>query len=89
MRRWGGVYGSANKFLKLTIYDEKGWIRLEVSDSNNALTGGYGIYMIGWGWHGENNTDNLNVSCLYANDSRYTTALKVVKTSRNNYDFYF
>ena len=72
-----------------TTTNEKGWIRLEVSDSNNALTGGYGIYMIGWGWHGENNTDNLNVSCLYANNVDYVQALKVVRTSRNNYDIYF
>lgn len=89
VRRWNGVYGSANKFLKLVISDEKGWVRLEVSDSNNALTAGYGIYMIGWSWHGQDNTDKLIVNCLYANDSRYTTALKVVRTSRNNYDFYF
>lgn len=89
VRKWTGVYGSANKFLKLTISDEKGWIRLEISDSNNNLTAGYGIYMIGWGYHGDNNADTLIVKCLYANDSRYTTALKVVRTSRNNYDFYF
>ena len=89
VRKWTGAYGSANKFLKLVISDEKGWIRLEVSDSNNALSGGYGIYIIGWGYHGDNGTDTLTVRCLYANDSRYTTALKVVRTSRNNYDFYF
>lgn len=89
VRKWTGVYGSANKFLKLVISQEKGWIRLEVSDSNNALSGGYGIYIIGWGWHGNNGTDTLTVRCLYANDSRYTTALKVVRTSRDNYDFYF
>lgn len=89
VRKWTGVYGSANKFLKLVISDEKGWIRLEVSDSNNALSGGYGIYIIGWGYHGNNSTDTLFARCLYANDSRYTTALKIVRTSRNNYDFYF
>lgn len=89
VRKWTGVYGNANKFLKLVISEEKGWIRLEVSDSNNALSGGYGIYIVGWGWHGNNGTDTLFARCLYANDSRYTTALKVVKTSRNNYDFYF
>lgn len=89
VRKWTGVYGNANKFLKLVISDEKGWIRLEVSDSNNALSGGYGIYIIGWGDHGNNSTDTLFARCLYANDSRYTTALKVVRTSRNNYDFYF
>lgn len=89
VRKWTGVYGNANKFLKLVISDEKGWIRLEVSDSNNALSGGYGIYIIGWGYHGNNSTDTLFARCLYANDSRYTTALKVVRTSRNNYDFYF
>lgn len=89
VRKWTGVYGSANKFLKLAISNEKGWIRLEVSDSNNALSGGYGIYIIGWGWHDSNSTDTLFARCLYANDSRYTTALKIVRTSRNNYDFYF
>lgn len=89
VRKWTGAYGGANKFLKLVIGEEKGWIRLEVSDSNNALRGGYGIYIIGWGYHGNNGTDTLTVRCLYANDSRYTTALKVVRTSRNNYDFYF
>lgn len=89
VRKWTGVYGNANKFLKLVISDEKGWIRLEVSDSNDALSGGYGIYIIGWGYHGNNSTDTLFARCLYANDSRYTTALKVVRTSRNNYDFYF
>lgn len=89
VRKWTGAYGGANKFLKLVIGEEKGWIRLEVSDSNKALSGGYGIYIIGWGYHGNNGTDTLTVRCLYANDSRYTTALKVVRTSRNNYDFYF
>lgn len=88
VRQWAGAYGIANKFLKLLIGDEKGWIRLEVSDSNNGLTGGYGIYIVGWQWHG-NNTDNLSVECLYTNRPQYTTALKVVRTSRNNYDFYF
>lgn len=89
VRKWTGVYGNANKFLKLVIGEEKGWIRLEVSDSNNSLSGGYGIYIIGWGWHGNDNIDNLKVKCLYSNDSRYIAALKVVRTSRNNYDFYF
>lgn len=89
VRKWTGVYGSANKFLKLAIGIEKGWIRLEVSDSNDILTAGYGIYIIGWGWHDSNSTDTLFARCLYANDSRYTTALKIVRTSRNNYDFYF
>lgn len=89
VRKWTGVYGHANKFLKLVISDEKGWIRLEVSDSNDALDGGYGIYIIGWSYHGNNSTDTLFAGCLYANYSRYTTALKVVRTSRNNYDFYF
>lgn len=89
VRRWDGVYGSANKFLKLTINDEKGWIRLEVSNSDNATTGCYGVYIIGWGYHGNNNTDDLNVSCLYANNVDYVQALKVVRTSRNNYDIYF
>lgn len=89
VRKWIGVYGSANKFLKLAISDEKGWIRLEVSDSNNGLTGGYGIYIIGWNWHGQDNADTLTVKCLYANASQYITALKVVRTSRNNYDLYF
>lgn len=89
VRKWFGVYGRANKFLKLVITDEKGWIRLEVSDSNNGLTAGYGIYMIGWSWHSQDNTDTLTVKCLYANASQYVTALKVVRTSRNNYDFYF
>ena len=89
VRRWDGVYGRANKFLKLTILDEKGWIRLEVSDSDNLITGGYGVYIIGWGYHGDNETDNLNVSCLYANNVDYVQALKVVRTSRNNYDIYF
>lgn len=88
VRKWDGVYGSANKFLKLVIGVEKGWVRLEVSDSNDVLSGGYGIYIIGWGFH-SNSTDTLFARCLYANDSRYITALKVVRTSRNNYDFYF
>lgn len=89
IRKWYGVHGIANKFLKLKIGDEKGWIRLEISDSNNSLSGGYGIYIVGWGYHGNNSTDNLIVKCLYTNDSRYITALKVIRTSRNNYDFYF
>lgn len=89
VRQWAGAYGIANKFLKLSIGDEKGWIRLEVSDSNNGLTGGYGIYIVGWGQHGNNFSDTLIVQCLYANRPQYTTALKVVRTSRNNYDFYF
>ena len=91
VRKWIGIKGSAvNKFLKLTTDIEKGWIRLEVSESSNGLTGGYGIYMIGWGYHGETNQSaNLVVKCLYANNSHYNTALKVVETSRNNYDFYF
>lgn len=91
VRKWIGIKGTAvNKFLKLTTNFEKGWIRLEVSESSNGLTGGYGIYMIGWGYHGETNQSaNLFVKCLYANNSHYNTALKVVETSRNNYDFYF
>lgn len=91
VRKWIGIKGTAaNKFLKLTMGNEKGWIRLEVSESSNGLTGGYGIYMIGWGYHGyENQSANLVVTCLYANNSHYDTALKVVETSRNNYDFYF
>lgn len=91
VRKWIGIKGTAaNKFLKLTMGNEKGWIRLEVSESSNGLTGGYGIYMIGWGYHGDGNQSaNLVVTCLYANNSHYNTALKVVETSRNNYDFYF
>lgn len=89
VRRWDGTYCIINKFLAVKINDEKGWLRIEVSDSNNAITGDYGIYMIGWGWHGKDVPDNLAVHCLYANNVNYVQALKVVRTSRNNYDIYF
>lgn len=89
VRRWDGIYGIINKFLAVEINEEKGWLRIEVSDSDNATTGGYGIYMIGWNYHGNNGTDNLVVHCLYANNVDYVQALKVIRTSRNNYDIYF
>lgn len=85
IRRWNGGYQRYSKVLKFTRDQEKGWMRLSIYTSSNAVTGEGGEYIIGW----EYNTGNLKVvECLYARGNR-ASSLLITKEAANTYTIWF
>lgn len=88
VRKWYGAYGSANKFLSFDTSKEKGWIKLEVADSDNGISGAYGVYIISWNYVGEG-TATPTIKCIYTTTEDFIAALTAVRTSGNKFDLYF
>lgn len=85
IRRWNGGYQRYSKVLKFTREQEKGWMRLSIYTSSNAVCGEGGEYIIGWG----HNTGNLEVvECLYARGNR-ASSLLITKEAANTYTIWF
>lgn len=85
IRRWNGGYQRYSKVLKFTREQEKGWMRLSIYTSSNAVCGEGGEYIIGWGY----NTGNLQVvECLYARGNR-ASSLLITKEAANTYTIWF
>lgn len=85
IRRWNGGYQRYSKVLKFAREQEKGWMRLSIYTSSNAVCGEGGEYIIGWGY----NTGNLEVvECLYARGNR-ASSLLITKEAANTYTIWF
>lgn len=85
IRRWNGGYQRYSKVLKFTREFEKGWMRLSIYTSSNAVCGEGGEYIIGWNY----NTGNLEVvECLYARGNR-ASSLLITKEAANTYTIWF
>lgn len=85
IRRWKGGYQRYSKVLKFTREYEKGWMRLSIYTSSNAVCGEGGEYIIGWNY----NTGNLEVvECLYARGNR-ASSLLITKEAANTYTIWF
>lgn len=85
IRRWNGGYQRYSKVLKFTREQEKGWMRLSIYTSSNAVCGEGGEYIIGWSY----NTGNLEVvECLYARGNR-ASSLLITKEAANTYTIWF
>ena len=85
IRRWKGGYQRYSKVLKFTREQEKGWMRLSIYTSSNAVCGEGGEYIIGWGY----NTGKLEVvECLYARGDR-ASSLLITKEAANTYTIWF
>lgn len=85
VRRWNGGYQRYSKVLKFTREQEKGWMRLSIYTSSNAVCGEGGEYIIGWKY----NTGNLEVvECLYARGNR-ASSLLITKEAANTYTIWF
>lgn len=85
IRRWNGGYQRYSKVLKFTREQEKGWMRLSIYTSSNAVCGEGGEYIIGWKY----DTGNLEVvECLYARGNR-ASSLLITKEAANTYTIWF
>lgn len=85
IRRWKGGYQRYSKVLKFTREQEKGWMRLSIYTSSNAVCGEGGEYIIGWRY----DTGNLEVvECLYARGNR-ASSLLITKEAANTYTIWF
>lgn len=85
IRRWNGGYQRYSKVLKFTREQEKGWMRLSIYTSSDAVCGEGGEYIIGWNY----NTENLEVvECLYARGNR-ASSLLITKEAANTYTIWF
>lgn len=85
IRRWNGGHQRYSKVLKFTREQEKGWMRLSIYTSSNAVCGEGGEYIIGWNY----NTGNLEVvECLYARGNR-ASSLLITKEAANTYTIWF
>lgn len=85
VRIWYGEYGYNNKFLKFNAGNEKGFIDLEIWDSDNSVSGGFAKFRIAWGYH--TSTLTPNISCIYTNVTAYATRLVAVRTEGTNNEF--
>ena len=89
----GGIYNSpTNRSLKLLTFrrgNEKGWLRLSISDSNNASMGVCSKFIVRWGYDSTNSEKGINLSCIYSIIADASTSLTAVRVDGVTFALYY
>lgn len=89
----GGLYNtSTNRSLKLLTFrrsGEKGWLRLSISDSNNASMGVCSKFIVRWGYDSTNSEKGINLSCIYSIIADASTSLTAVRVDGVTFALYY
>ena len=93
LRIGGDLYANSSKlFIKLLEFsrsDEKGWLRISISDSNNAVHGICAKYIVHWTY----STDTqkiIYITCLYSSNGADVRAnMYAVRTGDNSFELYY
>lgn len=89
----GGIYNTAtNRSLKLLTFrrgNEKGWLRLSISDSNNASMGVCSKFIVRWGYDSTNSEKGINLSCIYSIIADVSTRLTAVRVDGVTFALYY
>lgn len=89
----GGIYNTpTNRSLKLLTFrrgNEKGWLRLSISDSNNASMGVCSKFIVRWGFDSTNSEKGINLSCIYSIIADASTSLTAVRVDGVTFALYY
>lgn len=89
----GGIYNTpTNRSLKLLTFrrgNEKGWLRLSISDSNNASMGVCSKFIVRWGHDSTNSEKGINLSCIYSIIADASTSLTAVRVDGVTFALYY
>lgn len=89
----GGIYNTpTNRSLKLLTFRrgyEKGWLRLSISDSNNASMGVCSKFIVRWGYDSTNSEKGINLSCIYSIIADASTSLTAVRVDGVTFALYY
>lgn len=89
----GGIYNTpTNRSLKLLTFrrgNEKGWLRLSISDSNNASIGVCSKFIVRWGYDNTNSEKGINLSCIYSIIADASTSLTAVRVDGVTFALYY
>lgn len=89
----GGIYNTpTNRSLKLLTFrrgNEKGWLRLSISDSNNAFMGVCSKFIVRWGYDITNSEKGINLSCIYSIIADASTSLTAVRVDGVTFALYY
>lgn len=89
----GGIYNTpTNRSLKLLTFrrgNEKGWLRLSISDSNNASIGVCSKFIVRWGYDSTNSEKEINLSCIYSIIADASTSLTAVRVDGVTFALYY
>jgi len=89
----GGIYNTpTNRSLKLLTFrrgNEKGWLRLSISDSNNASMGVCSKFIVRWGYDRTNSEKGINLSCIYSIIADASTSLTAVRVDGVTFALYY
>ena len=89
----GGIYNTpTNMSLKLLTFrrgNEKGWLRLSISDSNNDSLGVCSKFIVRWGYDRTNSEKEINLSCIYSIIADVSTRLTAVRVDGVTFALYY
>lgn len=89
----GGIYNTpTNRSLKLLTFrrgNEKGWLRLSISDSNNSSMGVCSKFIVRWGYDNTNSEKGINLSCIYSIITDASTSLTAVRVDGVTFALYY
>lgn len=93
LRIGGNLYTTSTsptvKLLRFTRTDEKGWLVISITDSNNSSSGVHSKYVISWGYDPTNTDKSISIKCLYSIVANVSSNLIAVRTSGGTFDLYY
>lgn len=89
----GNLFSTSEKpSIKLLTFkrsNEKGWLRLSLSDSNNTSHGVYSKFIIHWFVDTVNTEKSISVSCIYSAIADVSTRLTAVRVDGVTFALYY
>lgn len=89
----GNLFSTSEKpSIKLLTFkrsNEKGWLRLSLSDSNNTSHGVYSKFIIHWFIDNVNTEKSISVSCIYSAIADVSTRLTAVRVDGVTFALYY
>lgn len=89
----GNLFSTSEKpSIKLLTFkrsNEKGWLRLSLSDSNNTSHGVYSKFIIHWSIDTVNTEKSISVSCIYSAIADVSTRLTAVRVDGVTFALYY
>lgn len=89
----GNLFSTSEKpSIKLLTFkrsNEKGWLRLSLSDSNNTSHGVYSKFIIHWSIDTVNTEKSISLSCIYSAIADVSTRLTAVRVDGVTFALYY
>lgn len=89
----GNLFSTSEKpSIKLLTFkraNEKGWLRLSISDSNNTSIGVCSKFIVRWGYDNTNSEKGIVLSCIYSIIADASTSLTAVRVDGVTFALYY